>query len=104
MIRIRSGAEYNPPKLIDPDLAGHSEWQGRARQLKKRPPARKEASVENFPAEMDSAVNKAVDRGTPQLRADARNSEELLKREFAAERKNLSTDQGGAARVICVQL
>jgi DNA repair exonuclease SbcCD ATPase subunit len=51
--------------------------------------------VEAFPAELQAAETKAVERETRQLRADAKNTEELLKRDFAAERNTLSTRVAG---------
>lgn len=46
--------------------------------------------VENFPAELEASVKKAVEIETRQLKSDAMNKEELLKRDFAAERNVLA--------------
>ncbi len=47
--------------------------------------------AEAFPTELEKAVATAVDRETRQMRADAKNAEELIKREFAGERNVLAT-------------
>lgn len=47
--------------------------------------------VDNFPGELDAAVKKAIDAETRQIKSDGANREELLKRDFAAERNVLTT-------------
>lgn len=58
---------------------------------RERAVAELEAKVDSFPDEMDGAVKKAVQDATGRLTADAKNREELLKKEFDGERKVLTT-------------
>ncbi len=50
-----------------------------------------ESKVNGFPNELDGAVKKAVQDVTSRLTTDAKNREELLKKEFDGERKVLTT-------------
>ncbi len=47
--------------------------------------------VEAFPKEMESAVSKAVKDATQSVQAEARNKEELIRKEFVGERNVLTT-------------
>ncbi|MEW6734993.1 MAG: hypothetical protein AB1489_27125 [Acidobacteriota bacterium] len=47
--------------------------------------------VEAFPQELEVAINKAVKENTDRLQSEAKNKEELLRKEFEGERKVLST-------------
>ncbi len=49
------------------------------------------ARVEAFPQEKEAAVNQAVQQAVERVEVEAKNREELLKKEFDGERKVLST-------------
>lgn len=47
--------------------------------------------VDSFPSELETAINKAVKVQTERLQTEAKNKEELMRKEFEGERKVLST-------------
>lgn len=47
--------------------------------------------VNNFPKELEAAVNKAIKETTERLNLEAKNREELMKKEFMGERNVLTT-------------
>jgi hypothetical protein len=59
-----------------------------------------EEAVQRFPGETETAVSRAVKEATERLKAEARNREELLKKEFDGERNVLTTRIASLERTV----